>query len=78
MKNHSQIGTSLIEVLVTMLILSLGVLPLVAMMTFSVQIAKTGGLPRNSRQLVNELYRTYAGQSVSTRTMLIASYPTAR
>jgi len=40
MKNHSQIGTSLIEVLVTMLILSLGVLPLVAMMTFSVQIAK--------------------------------------
>jgi type IV pilus assembly protein PilV len=43
MKNHSQIGTSLIEVLVTMLILSLGVLPLVAMMTFSVQMPKLAG-----------------------------------
>ena len=43
MNHHPQIGTSLIEVLVATLILSLGVLPLVAMMTFSVQMPKLAG-----------------------------------
>jgi type IV pilus assembly protein PilV len=43
MKHHSQTGTSLIELLVAMLVLSLGVLPLVAMMTFSVQMPKLAG-----------------------------------
>jgi len=43
MNHHPQTGAFLIEVLVATLILSLGVLPLVAMMTFSVQMPKLAG-----------------------------------
>jgi type IV pilus assembly protein PilV len=43
MNRHPQTGAFLIEVLVATLILSLGVLPLVAMMTFAVQMPKLAG-----------------------------------
>ncbi|AFP31888.1 type IV pilus modification protein PilV [Marinobacter sp. BSs20148] len=43
MENRSQSGAFLIEVLVATLMLSLGVLPLVAMMTFAVQMPKLAG-----------------------------------
>ncbi|MCL1484480.1 type IV pilus modification protein PilV [Marinobacter sp. M3C] len=43
MNRHPQSGAFLIEVMVATLLLSLGVLPLVAMMTFSVQMPKLAG-----------------------------------
>jgi type IV pilus assembly protein PilV len=43
MNRHPQSGSSLIEVLVMTLILSLGVLPLMSMMTYSIQTPKLAG-----------------------------------
>ena len=43
MNHHSQSGAFLIEVMVATLLLSFGVLPLVAMMTFAVQMPKLAG-----------------------------------
>ncbi|EAZ99025.1 type IV pilus modification protein PilV [Marinobacter sp. ELB17] len=43
MNHHPQSGAFLIEVMVATLLLSLGVLPLVAMMTFAVQMPKLAG-----------------------------------
>lgn len=53
MNHHTQTGAFLIEVLVATLILSLGVLPLIAMMTFAVQGPKLAGYQAASVNLAS-------------------------
>ena len=52
--HHPQVGISLIEALIATLILSLGVLPLVAMMTFSIQMPKLAGYRATAVNLASD------------------------